>query len=322
MFLNYLIIIIISISIFLLIYFLGYIFEHGNDINFNYSILYYKDKIVDIDNCEEYINFKESLEPYLKYYSKKEIIFQKRSKTSKVFYVIHGFNADKNECNAIANKLSLKYSYNTLLARLPDHGIFNKEACNNTFYTYLRTIYDDLIICKLLGEEIIVVSASTGSTYSIIISVYFSTRFNIKDNIMFSPNIEPNGLHVVLLTKLLFSGFGNFILGLTRNKICIDDYKVSSDIFKPMIGALATLRNVKKQFKNNCIIFTSKNDKIISNNAIRDFLSNINVSKKYLYSFKDLDIHPISKYTNNDIMIDKIADYLAQTNDTIIDEEL
>lgn len=321
MFLNSIIIIIIIISIFLLIYFLGYTFENDNDINFNYSTLYYKDKIVNIDNCEEYINFKESLEPYLKYSGKKEIIFQKRIKSPKVFYVIHGFNADKNECISIANKLSTKYSYNALLTRLPDHGIFNKESVNSTFYTYLRTIYDDLIICRLLGDEIIIISASTGSTYSIIISVYFSTQFNITDNIMFSPNIEPHGIHIVLLTKLLSSGYGNFILGLTRNKIYIDKYKVSSNIFKPIIGALTTLRKLKKQFKNNCIIFTSKNDKIISNNAIRNFLIDINVSKKYLYTFKNLDIHPISKYTNS-IMLDKITDYLSQIDNTIIDEEL
>lgn len=319
MYLSFIIIIVI-ISIFLLVYFFGYIFEYGNDINFNYTALYYKDKILTFDDCEEYINFKESLELYLKKSSKKEIISYSH-KTPKVFYVIHGFNADKNECLSISNKLSSKYSYNTLLTRLPDHGIYNKESINSTFYTYLRSIYDDLIICRLLGDEIIIISASTGCTYSIITSIYFSTQFNITDNIMFSPNIEPNGFFVTLLTKFLSWGYGNFILGLTKNKIYIDKYKTSSNIFKPLIGSLATLRIIKKQFKNNCIIFTSKNDKIISNDAINDFFNNINVSKKYLYTFKNLDIHPVSKYTN-DILFDKIVEYLAHMDKNTINKEL
>lgn len=299
------IILLIFIIILILLYFYGYNIENGYDINFEYKNLYYNDNILTIDKCKNYLNFKESLEPYLIESAKKEIIFQtENTKTDKVFYVIHGFNANKHECYNVSINLANLFKYNCYFTRMPDHGIYNTERTNNTYYDYLRTVYNDLIICSLLGDEIIIISASTGSTYSIIASIYFGDKFKITDNIMFSPNIEPYGI-TSLGTKILASGYGNFLINLTTNRIYNDNYIFSSNIFKPIIGSLKTLRNIKNKFINNFIIFTGENDTIISNNDIKSFYNNVKSNKKHLYIIKNEKTHPINKVIDN-IILDKV----------------
>jgi esterase/lipase len=315
-----LIFILVIFIILILYFFYGNIIESGNNINFNYTDLYYNNKILSIDSCKDYINFKESLEPYLRFSSRKEIIFIKENtKTPKVFYIIHGFNGDKEECIDIVKLLIKTYPYNCYFARMPDHGIYNKESAKSTYYDYLRSVYDDLIICSLLGDEIIIISSSTGSTYSILASVYFTKTFNIKDNIMFSPNIEPYGW-VSLGTKILASGYGNFIINLTQNRIYIDNYIISSNIFKPIVSSLKSLRQIKDKFTNNFIIFTSEHDDIISNVAIQDFFKRAKSHKKYLYTLKNTRKHPISRLKQAfNVFNDKISKYFS-TNNTIINE--
>lgn len=314
--LYFIFIIAVIIFILVIIFFLYKKIENGVNIDLEYDNLYIKNEtLVDINNCIEYINFKESLIDHLNYNSKKEIIFFNNviEKTPYVLYFIHGFNGDKNECKKLLIDISKEFKYNIFLTRLPGHGIYDIETnFNHTFYTYIRSIYEDLIIARLIGEKIIIVGVSTGCTYGIIASIIFK-KFNIQEHIMFSPNIEPIG-NLSLLTKILSFGIVNFFINFTQNRLYLNDYSVSSNIFIPLIGALSTLRKIKHQFINNCIIFTSKNDDVISNNAIFDFFNNSILSKKkYLYIYKNSNIHPVTNYKNNNFL-EKISIFLKDVN--------
>lgn len=305
-------IITIIIIIIIIIFFIYKNIENGVNINLEYDTLYIKNEtLVNINNCIEYINFKESLVEHLNYNSKKEIIFFNNvvTKTPYVLYFIHGFNGDKNECKNLLIDISKEFKYNIFLTRLPGHGIYDIETnYNYTFYTYIRSIYEDLIIASLIGEKIIIVGVSTGCTYGIIASIIFK-QFNIQEHIMFSPNIEPIG-NLSFLTKILSFGIINFFLNFTQNRLYLNNYNVSSNIFIPLIGALSTLRKIKHLFTNDCIIFTSKNDDVISNNAIFDLFNCIILSKKkYLYVYKNSNIHPVTNYKDNNFL-EKITIFL------------
>lgn len=298
--------------------------EASVDLDFSYKTLYYNNEEVDINNVETYINFEESFDFYLNFNRKKEILWSdanKKEKTEYVIYFLHGFNTDKLEGKTFCAELSKKINANVLLTRFPGNGMRNKESSfkNKTFYDYIRTVYEDLIISTILGNKIILVGSSTGCTYAIIASVIFK-NFNIYKNIFFSPNL---GLHFFpnIVIWFLSFGFGKPILSLCTDKIKINNVIVHPEIFIPLIGSLKAYNAIKTQFDKDYIIFIGEHDETVSNSKVDALFDQNNNNKiKYYYIFKDKTVHPILRLDNITFFLEKTVIFLNQTKATITKE--
>lgn len=316
-------IILVIIIILILIYFLGNVIEGGKDLNFEYNILYYNNNPVDINNIEEYVNFKENLTDNLIQNRRKEIVwFDNKKKTNTVLYFLHGFNSDKTEGNNFSLKLAKELNSNLLLARLPGNGVYNKETSYNNLnvYHYLREVYNDLILLSILGQQIILIGSSTGCTYNIISTVLFKNKFNIFKNIFFSPNLGLNFYENIGI-KFLYSGYGKSIIKLTTDKIKIDNYLVSPDLFVPLIGSLKLYDSIEKDFKNDFIIFISEKDELVSNGKVNTFFNNKKDVKKHYYIYKDRKIHPILFLDKSgSLFLEKTLYFLNTNSEPIIKE--
>lgn len=315
------IILILIIIILLLIFFLGNVIESNIELNFEYNNLYYNNKIIDIKNIEEYINYKENLINHLDLNKKKEIVWfeNKNEKTDFVIYFLHGFNSNKLEGKTYSIQLAKETKSNLLLARLPGNGVYNKETSYNNlnFYNYLRDIYDDLILLSILGNKIILIGSSTGCTYNIIASSIFK-KFNIYKNIFFSPNLGLN-FYTNIGVNLLSYGYGKSIIKLTTDKIKIDNNIITPDVFLPLIGSLKAYNSIKNNFNNDFIIFVSENDELVSNSKINNFFKNIENVKKHYYIFKNEKVHPILFLKNsNNLFIEKTLYFLNNYTEKII----
>lgn len=312
---------ILIIIIFILIYFLGNVTEGGKDLNFEYTTLYYNNTPVDINNIDNYINFKENLIDNLIQSRRKEIIwFNEKEKTNTVLYFLHGFNSDKTEGNNFSMKLAKELKSNLLLARLPGNGVFNKETSYNNLnlYHYLREVYNDLILLSVLGQQIVLIGSSTGCTYNIISTVLFKNKFNISKNIFFSPNLGLNFYENIGI-KFLYSGYGKGIIKLTTDKIKIDNYLVSPDIFLPLIGSLKLYDSIQKDFKNDFIIFISEKDELVSNGKVNTFFNDKENIKKHYYIYKDKKIHPILFLDKTgSLFLDKTIYFLDSNSEPMI----
>lgn len=319
-----LLILIFIIIISILIFFFGYLIEDQIDLDFNYNKLYFKNKIVDIETIEDYINFKEEFEQHLNFEDKKEIIWydDKKEKTDIVVYFLHGFRATKREGTGVPQSIAKKAKANLLLARQPGVGVYNREDSfdNITFYNYLRNIYEDLILLSILGNKIILCGSSTGCTYNIIATTIFK-QFNIYKNIFFSPNV---GLHYIYNNILIYLsyGYGRALINITKNKFKLDDVVTDMNIVKPLISVTKIYNNLKIIFNNDFIAFISENDPLVLNKKVDLFFDNATSSVKHYYIFKNENIHPILTFRTKDVFLNKIDIFLKQKTNSIIKEKI
>jgi len=102
---------------------------------------------------------------------------------------IPGNGASQEEGDPIHEALAARYGCNMFLARPAEHGIESKEPMRDiTADAWLQSALNAIQVGKSLGEKVIVVSCSTGST----LALYLAARFPdlVDGHILLSPNID------------------------------------------------------------------------------------------------------------------------------------
>jgi esterase/lipase len=148
---------------------------------------------------DEYVSQMESL-PQIKEGNEARILWAdpgNKVKTPVAIVYLHGFTASHREGFPVHQKIARKYGCNLYLARLSDHGIDTTDALYE--YTADR-VWDSAVkafaIGKALGDEVILMSTSTGGTLALRLA---ATYPEIKGIINYSPNIEINDPAAFLL---------------------------------------------------------------------------------------------------------------------------
>ena len=100
---------------------------------------------------------------------------------------LHGFGASHREGEPVMSQLSQKYEANVYMARLKEHGIYRENTFEYlTPENYMASAKTAIAIGKKLGEKVIVVSTSTGSTLSLALA---AEDEEIAGLVMYSPFI-------------------------------------------------------------------------------------------------------------------------------------
>ncbi len=122
-----------------------------------------------------------------------------KAKTPVALVYLHGFSASQREGFPAHMDFAEKFGCNLYLARLSDHGIDTTEAMYHLSADRLwNSAKEAYAIGKELGDEVIIMSTSTGGTLAIKLA---ATYPEIKALINFSPNIEINDPAAFLLNK-------------------------------------------------------------------------------------------------------------------------
>lgn len=110
-------------------------------------------------------------------------------KTEYVILYLHGFSASPKEGDPIYRELAQRYSANLYIPRLAGHGIQDDNAFEDLNpKALIDSAKEAVAISQLLGEKIILMSCSTGSTLSLYLA---SENPEIFDGLlMYSPNID------------------------------------------------------------------------------------------------------------------------------------
>lgn len=200
--------IIISFPILLVlgVYFLGSEPDHPN---FNLKLPSIPEEA---DALENYIVQKE-LRYKLKPNNESRIIWHDstRKKTEFAVVYIHGFSASQKEGDPVHRRFAGTFGCNLYLPRLADHGIDTSE--NLLTFTADRaweSAKEALAIGEKLGEKVIIMSTSTGSTLSLMLAAKYPQKVHSLINL--SPNIainnpaafllnDPWGLYIARLVK-------------------------------------------------------------------------------------------------------------------------
>ena len=144
-------------------------------------------------------------------------------KTAYSIVYIHGFSASRQELSPTTELLADKIGANVFYARLSGHGRSDDAMAEATVSTWKQDAMEALNLGARIGEKVILVSASTGSTLATWLqtSRLAGNPINqIAANIMVSPNFGVKNSSAKILT---WPG------GLTIAKWINSDYKT----FKP-----------------------------------------------------------------------------------------
>ena len=146
---------------------------------------------LNLQQLEDSINQSESFVHNLKPGNQARIVWAdslNKKKTPVAVVYLHGFTASPEEGNPVHRMFAKKFGCNLYLARLNYHGIGGE---NQLQFMTADGLYEDakraIAIGKRLGNEVIVMSTSTGGTLAI---YYASAHHDLKALINYSPNIR------------------------------------------------------------------------------------------------------------------------------------
>ncbi len=156
---------------------------------------------ISLEEVKDYLDGKESLIKDLRPGNGYQLdFFDGIEKTEYVLLYLHGFSASPVEGAPLHNDFAKRYGMNFYAPLLADHGRNTKESFFDLEpQDLVADAAEALAIAKLLGEKIIVMSCSTGST----LSTYLEAKNEgfIDAQIMYSPNFEIADSRSKLLTK-------------------------------------------------------------------------------------------------------------------------
>ena len=134
-----------------------------------------------------------------------------KGKTKYSVVYLHGFSASQKEGDPVHKRFARQFGCNLYLARLADHGIDTTDAMMNfTTDRWWESSKEALAIGRAIGENVILMSTSTGGTMALALAAAFPDQVYALINM--SPNIrinngaafilnDPWGLQVARLVK-------------------------------------------------------------------------------------------------------------------------
>jgi pimeloyl-ACP methyl ester carboxylesterase len=152
-----------------------------------------------VSEVDAYLTAKESAVNGLKPDNQARVIwYTPGQKTPYSLVFIHGFSASHAEGLPVHREFCVRYGCNLYLHRLPGHGIQDPDAfLALTPSDLVQSAKEAIAIGQLIGEQVVIMSASTGSTLAL-----YVTRGNpaVRAHIMYSPNVALYSQAAAILT--------------------------------------------------------------------------------------------------------------------------
>ena len=163
----------------------------------------------DIDN---YVKNNEAKITNIKADNQAQILWaDSLHKTAYAFVYLHGFTASHGEGYPIIQNLAQKYHSNTFLSRIHSHGLNDKDAfLNLTPKSMIESAKEAIAIGKTIGHKVIVMSCSTGSTYSTFLAAADTA---IVAQVMLAPNFDLHDPNSKLMVKPWGKNLMQYMMG-------------------------------------------------------------------------------------------------------------
>lgn len=205
-------------------------------------------------------------------------------KTAYSIVYLHGFSAGPLESNPVIFDIAKNFGYNLYLPRLADHGRSSEESFKDlTGDQLILSAKKAMAIGKLIGEKVIVISCSTGSTLSSYLAA--ENPESTFAMIMYSPNFALHDGRTQLMAMPWGLQLARKIFGSSYRSIKMEEgakpywttkYRVEGLVnLIPFLNKTMTDETFEKVKQPYCLVYYYENDencdKIISVPRIRDF---------------------------------------------------
>lgn len=227
-------------------------------------------------------------------------------KTTYSIVYLHGFSASAMEGRPVHQQVARHLGANLYLARLPEHGIKDKDSFKTlTPKKWIDAAKEAIAIGNMLGERLIVMSCSTGSP----LALYISSQNPdvVTAQVLYSPNIALYNNMSKLLTYPWGVQIGNQVLGGEYNTIDADARYWTKTYHNNGIYAMLHLLEstmqpeILRQIDEPIMLaYYYKNemeqDKVVSVEAMKWMMETISTPKAQQWDipFPDADSHVIA----------------------------
>lgn len=246
----------------------------------------------------------------------------KRTAYSLVY--LHGFSASQEEGDPVHRQIAHRYGMNLYIPRLEGHGLDTKESFGDLNpKNYMDSAKEALAIGQILGEKVVVMSCSTGSTLAIYLAAEHPEL--VSSLILYSPNIDlfdpkssmltgPWGQEI--LTKLNGGDYRFNAYDSLSAQYWNNEYKVTGLIaVKDLINQTMTketFTKIKQPVFLGCYYKDDEHqDHAVSVKAMDNFFQSISTpaEQKKMIKFPDVSGHVFVSYV-------KSKDYLVAIDST------
>ncbi len=274
---------------------------------------------ISINEVSDYVEKKEAAIPNIKPGNASQLVWYDDSLKQKTPYSVvylHGYSASPEEGAPIHKEIAQRYGANFYAPRLFGHGLQSENPMLDiSAEKLLESAKEAIAIGKILGEKVILVTCSTGSTLGL-----FATQndADIAGHILYSPNIDVYDTRSELLIKpwglqiarQVFGGnFREFEANDEVKKYWVHRYRLEGVIaLKLLVKATMkeeTFRNITQPlfvgyyYKNE-----EEQDKAISIARILEMYEQLGTpaDKKEKIAFSTVGAHVLaSKYWSKDL---------------------
>jgi len=286
---------------------------------------------IPLEQLDQFVAAKDANLPNLKPNNNGRIIWANSlRKTNYCLLYLHGFSASPMEGDPTHEKFAKRYGANLYVPRLAEHGIKDKDIFMNlTPKDLVDSAKEAIAVARLLGDTIILMSCSTGSTLGNYLAAENPDAF--YGHIMYSPNFDLQDARTGLLTKPWGLQIARQLVGDRRRldrligtegaQYTTCEYRVEGLLcLKSLLQTTMTPATFEKVTTPYLLLYYYKDetthDNIISIDAIKKFhqTSSTPANAKQLIALPNVDTHviPSDLYSKDLAAVDSLSYHFAE----------
>ena len=232
------------------------------------------------DDLDAYFAAREAQVPDITQGVQKRVAWfgAKGEKTPLAVLYVHGFSATSEEIRPVPDTVAQALGANLVFTRLTGHGRNGDAMAEATVNAWMQDMAEALEAARRVGDEVIVVSTSTGSTLSTIAAFDPALMASVKGFVFVSPNFGLNSAAATILTWPLVRHWGPWVAGERRSFPALNeahgtywsnDYPTVA--LMPMAAAVRHARGLALESLDlPLLVLMSDNDKVVSPDATRE----------------------------------------------------
>ena len=216
-------------------------------------------------------------------------------KTPLSIIYLHGFSASRQEAAPLADNLATELGANLFYSRFTGHGRTGPALAEATVNDYLQDSQEALAIGRRLGERVIIIAVSTGSTAA----TWLATQPESADVLAFvliSPNYGPRDGSSEMLLLPWGEQLANIIIGPERSWEPHNEahgtywtHKYPTKAILPMMGLVKLVREADLEAVERPILMIySPNDEVINTQKAEETYSRFGSEVKDIIAINEV----------------------------------
>ncbi len=236
---------------------------------------------ISLETLDNFLNTEKNVEG-IKQGQQKQVIWanDKSTKTPLSIVYIHGFSASLGEIRPVPDDVAKALGANLFYTRLTGHGLPGEEMGKTVVNDWIRDFEEALAVGEAIGDEVVLMSASTGGTLIAANLERKELMENVKGLIFVAPNFKVKNWQAELGKLAFFDKWGPLIGGETRSWEPINEihgqYWTTSYPTKSIVPMMQLIDYVEDidfaSVKIPALFYYSEDDQIIDSQATSDIV--------------------------------------------------